>query len=489
MLPISPHTESTGISGAEGPQKPKAEKSAIGVFAKILAGLQGKSLSDRGLGKKNGESAAIDPQKLQLAASVDGASGGKGKSVSRSSRVDTEKAAAAEKKETKKLLKNGETALKSPKSDFSEQDKNVLLAVGRLAGQSEELPGKVKSKGDFEQLTANVRRSGEESVKTKTALAELAEGAERQMPGQKPLTTSAATFAAQEPVENSKTVQEKAKNRNARMGENLAENGIKNNLAAESIVAEALSQRTEVKKAVPGEKDGKSKVEEARGKKRGLSFEVQDFRTEQAAGKDSVPLRVGAETRVSGDTTKEITLELHLPEQGQNSSSANAAATTSWEAKAGQAFEDLLARELHQNFNNDIVRHASVALRDNNEGTIRLALKPESLGNVKIRLEMAENRITGHIVVESEEALRAFEREISSLEQAFRDSGFEGANLEMSLAADGRGAQQQWQEAEASQFLPGQIAASRYDAAVERMEIPLTLDVYQQGTRAINVLA
>jgi flagellar hook-length control protein FliK len=101
---------------------------------------------------------------------------------------------------------------------------------------------------------------------------------------------------------------------------------------------------------------------------------------------------------------------------------------------------------------------------------------------------MAENRITGHIIVESEEALRAFEREISSLEQAFRDSGFEGANLEMSLAADGREAQQQWQEAEASRFLSGQIAASRYDATVERMDMPLILDPYQQGTRAINVL-
>jgi flagellar hook-length control protein FliK len=148
----------------------------------------------------------------------------------------------------------------------------------------------------------------------------------------------------------------------------------------------------------------------------------------------------------------------------------------------------MLARELHQNFNNDIVRHASVALRDGNEGTIRLALKPESLGNVKIHLELAENKIIGHIVVESEEALRAFEREISSLEKAFRDSGFDAANLEMSLAHDGRGAENQWQEAEASQFLNGDFAASRYDAAIEQGEMPLAFDIYQ-GTTAINVLA
>jgi len=91
--------------------------------------------------------------------------------------------------------------------------------------------------------------------------------------------------------------------------------------------------------------------------------------------------------------------------------------------------------------------------------------------------------------VETMEALRAFEREIASLEKAFQDSGFEGANLEMSLADHGGGAEQQWQGTEASQFLPDYYAASRYDAAFESMEVPLTLDVYQQGTRAINVLA
>jgi hypothetical protein len=46
---------------------------------------------------------------------------------------------------------------------------------------------------------------------------------------------------------------------------------------------------------------------------------------------------------------------------------------------------------------------------------------------------MAENKISGHIFVESEEALRAFEQEIHTLEQAFRDSGFEGATLSTAL--------------------------------------------------------
>jgi len=135
------------------------------------------------------------------------------------------------------------------------------------------------------------------------------------------------------------------------------------------------------------------------------------------------------------------------------------------------------------------VRHASVVLRDSSEGTIRLALKPESLGNVKIRLEMAENKITGHITVESEEALRAFEREVTFLEKAFVESGFEGASLEMSLAADGGGAEQ-WREAEGDASLAMRIGASNYEAAAaEWTEMPADLDYYYQGTMSINVLA
>jgi hypothetical protein len=103
---------------------------------------------------------------------------------------------------------------------------------------------------------------------------------------------------------------------------------------------------------------------------------------------------------------------------------------------------------------------------------------------------MAENNITGHIVVESEEALRAFEREIHSLEQAFKESGFQSANLEMSLAPDGGGADQNRHGADASPFLAG-LSASQYDAALDLVEMPLQtlVDVYQRGAAAINMLA
>lgn len=135
-----------------------------------------------------------------------------------------------------------------------------------------------------------------------------------------------------------------------------------------------------------------------------------------------------------------------------------------------RTFEDLLSRELSQNLSTDIVRQAQVLLRDSGEGTIRLALRPESLGNVKIQLELAEKKIIGHIIVESNEALRAFEREIHSLEQAFKDSGFGETSLDTALASEGdeKGGDPQQREGGQGPFFSERLAASTYDTGMER---------------------
>jgi len=215
----------------------------------------------------------------------------------------------------------------------------------------------------------------------------------------------------------------------------------------------------------------------------GVAIEVRDFRTAEAGGlnisqKPFSALEASVGRAQSETPVREITLELRLPEQN------NSAPQTTWEAKASTALENMLARELHQNFNGDIVRHASMALRDGGEGTIRIALKPESLGNVKIRLEMSENKITGIIFVESEESLNAFRREITSLEQAFRDSGFTNADLNLTLTQDGQ-SQQEWKR-EANSFT-SQIAASRYEESFDDAPLVNVFIGRQQGS--INMLA
>ena len=138
---------------------------------------------------------------------------------------------------------------------------------------------------------------------------------------------------------------------------------------------------------------------------------------------------------------------------------------TGREFSQGRLFEDALARELRGNLSMDIVKNATLIVRNGGEGTIRLALNPASLGHVKIHLEMTENKIMGHIIVDSSEALRAFQRELPVLERAFRDSGFIDASLDMSLAQDGGEfgeERHQWTEGN----FPA-LAAARYDAGME----------------------
>ena len=238
--------------------------------------------------------------------------------------------------------------------------------------------------------------------------------------------------------------------------------------------------------------ENRSRLDEVRSRNRRdrLTFDIHDTRTASGAdGLKNTDMRLNTGMDINGQArnvpVQELTLELRLP-QGQNP--AGQFAQTTWEARAGSALENMLARELHQNFNGDIVRHASMALRDGGEGMIRLALRPESLGDVKIHLKMSENKITGHIVVESQEALNAFRKELDSLEQAFREAGFETTSLNLSLASEGRGTEGQQQDA--GSLIP-QTAAARYDdSSLHQGQEAARVDVFfGRKQSAINMLA
>jgi flagellar hook-length control protein FliK len=126
-----------------------------------------------------------------------------------------------------------------------------------------------------------------------------------------------------------------------------------------------------------------------------------------------------------------------------------------------------------------------MVLKDGGEGLIRLSLKPESLGNVKIRLELSENKIAGHIIVENSDALRAFERELPVLEAAFKDSGFSGASLELAQnSADEAGGQR---NREGVPFYSERLAASGYEASSDYRTG--NAEAFIRGNTRVNMLA
>ena len=214
-----------------------------------------------------------------------------------------------------------------------------------------------------------------------------------------------------------------------------------------------------------------------RSKRDRFNVEFQDLRTgDTRDAAHAEPLKAYTQPAIA---ELEIPVDLKLsgirPE-------GEVAGKTNGQSSFQTAFENALAREFRGNLSADIIRNATIIAKDGGEGIIRLALRPASLGDVKIHLEMVENKITGLIVVESNEALRAFGKELSVLEKAFRDSGFSEANLEMFLAQDGwnfaDGQQQPEEDFSAASPL---MAAARYEES-ERVELFDLLQPVSDGT-------
>jgi flagellar hook-length control protein FliK len=210
-----------------------------------------------------------------------------------------------------------------------------------------------------------------------------------------------------------------------------------------------------------------SRLQEIRGKKGKFNIEVRDLRTGEAREAEAAETAKASGISAQRPLVSEIELPVNLSVYAEK---ADGSPADTGSGTQRMSFEDALARELHGDLSADIVRDATVIVRNGGEGTIRLSLRPASLGDVKIRLEMTENKITGHIIVGSNEALRAFERELPVLEKAFRDSGFSETNLEMSLAQDGSNFGAGEQRQTDHQALSPLWAASRYESGTEAID-------------------
>ena len=230
-----------------------------------------------------------------------------------------------------------------------------------------------------------------------------------------------------------------------------------------------------------GDTPGKLDEHRSRVKKDKLSFDVHDLRN----GTNIKNLEHRQALAENARAPAQVSLELRLGDSPQAQQQAAQRTEGGWETRSSAALENMLARELHQSFNSDIVRHASMILRNGGEGIIRLTLHPQTLGNVKIHLEMAENKITGHIYVESEESMNAFRREIAALEQAFKDSGFAGANLDLSLTGGGADKPET-----GDQSFAAKNAASRYEDSYGVDTPGSVVDVFfGRKTGSVNMLA
>jgi flagellar hook-length control protein FliK len=141
----------------------------------------------------------------------------------------------------------------------------------------------------------------------------------------------------------------------------------------------------------------------------------------------------------AADSGKELVRELSLDARGAGGSGDAGKAEGSVASGRASDFQSMLADRLREAWNGEIVKSAHIVLRDGDAGTIRLRLRPESLGNVKIELNLSDNNISGRIMVESDEAKSAFEKNMNELADAFKQGGFDSARLEVSVGGGSGG--------------------------------------------------
>lgn len=138
-----------------------------------------------------------------------------------------------------------------------------------------------------------------------------------------------------------------------------------------------------------------------------------------------------------------------------------------------------LRSALNESLNADIVRSARIVVRGESSGEIRLNIKPEELGQVRIALNMRDGHIAGRIIVENQTVREVFEQNMAALERAFAETGIDAGAIDVTVAdagsdsgdgnGDGRGETRR--------------AADRFDEQVPAFEI------YEERHELVDVLA
>jgi flagellar hook-length control protein FliK len=192
----------------------------------------------------------------------------------------------------------------------------------------------------------------------------------------------------------------------------------------------------------------------------------------------------------SREPGKELVRELSLDTRASGeagSASGASKADPSLGSGRGQDFQSLLAERMRDAWNGEIVQSAHIVLKDGDVGTIRLRLRPESLGNVKIELNLSDNNISGRITVESDAAKSAFEKNMNELSDAFKQGGFDSAKLEVAV---GGGSSDGAQAKGGGDAAPGPFFSERLRSAVGSQSDPATaVSAYRQRGLAVDIMA
>ncbi len=210
-------------------------------------------------------------------------------------------------------------------------------------------------------------------------------------------------------------------------------------------------------------------------------IQIVDLRTEQQPSDKSQKQGFSKQVTFDAKGNAEISLSLASNEK---TALSEGGVQNGAEGLSKADFASMLSKELETSAG-DLVKTGSIVLQNNGKGSINLILHPEQLGNVKIKLELSDNQVSGKIVVASREAYDAFKENISARKEAFSASGFEAGGFELAWGGSGNGGSQNQQEER--QFAQEQIVNMNGMKYVDSM--PDVLPEEYAGSGMVNLVA
>ncbi len=223
---------------------------------------------------------------------------------------------------------------------------------------------------------------------------------------------------------------------------------------------EALDERGKVVSAVRSKSDKAEKASDSddRTMRADRRVDVRDLRSQRGHERGNSDTRDGADGRpgggesaLGGDHASESDRRdsLSTTNRANQFESLRAEGAPSSPASRGNELAvrtggtaARLRHTLQEQLNGEIVRSARLVVRGDGRGDIRLNLKPEHLGTVRITLQMQDGHIAGRIIVDNQTVREVFEQNLSSLQKAFEENGLEAGGVEISLADSGEEADQ-----------------------------------------------
>jgi flagellar hook-length control protein FliK len=206
----------------------------------------------------------------------------------------------------------------------------------------------------------------------------------------------------------------------------------------------------EAKSALPA---GDFRLEpKSKGSNHSVKIEVQDLRKDLAQGTKKNPLKSKTDQRLQGSKTfslqhsqtpsqtqsQENTIEVQVskPIELPNGEIRQVPVTEGREAL------NQLTQQIRTTTGPEIVRMAKFILKDQDMGEIKLRLKPEALGEVKISLNINNGRLGGNILVENNAVRDIFQNSLDNLVRGLREEGFETTGLDVNVRGEEQYSQQ-----------------------------------------------